>query len=777
LQHRWIAAGIPANYTRHNRFGERRDASEVVNSAGQMPGLFQRQVRFGAFEVDLDRTELRKQGLRVRLQDQPFHVLAALLERPGEVVSREELIRRLWPDGTVVDFDRGLNAAVTRLRQALSDSAEAPRFVETVARHGYRFVAPVETGYLADRKISTPSEAAGAGGTSYKSIARRRGGRIAVGMGGLFVVGTMAWVAAVRSKPEMVLEQITRDRGLATEPALSPDGTLIAYASDRDGDHLKIWVRQLVSGGTAVRLTHDDADTRQPSFSPDGSKVVYRSERGGGGIEVLPVIGGDPVRLAPEGRNPRFSPDGKWIAYWTGTEKGAAPVNDPAGRIFVIPASGGQPKQVGADLPPAGNPIWSPDSQQLLVYANPRVAEGQDWWVVPINGPARKTGAFAILQSLGFTIQYATAYPQAAVWLEDGVVFAGQKGDTRSIWRVPLRATDGRISGSLQRLTQGTTWEAFPSVTPQGLLAFASLEPSSAIWSLSMNPDQQKVTGPLQRITDGDASELCPSISADGLMLAYKSTSPHEQMWLKDLQTGKKQALAPGAPGVSRPVISPDGSLIAYGALTSDSKIGNLYVVPRSGENPRRVSREAQWVFSWRHDRQDLLYMGLTPNRTVMRLNLQTGVTSQFLAKPDESLYQAKDSPDGQWLTFGAGSGPSDSRVFIVKLQNGIVDSGFGWIPVSDEHGWSDKPVWSPDGNTLYFMSNRDGFNCIWAQPLRPATKEPVGEPIAVYHFHRSRFSPGNVGLSHLEMDIARDKLVISLGELNGNIWTLRRGQ
>src|SRR4051812_47425114 len=98
-----------------------------VALSGHSPGL----VRFGAFEVDLVAAELRKQGLRLRLQEQPFQVLAALLENPGQVIPREDLIRRLWPDGTVVDFDRGLNAAVTRLRQVLSDSAETPRYVET----------------------------------------------------------------------------------------------------------------------------------------------------------------------------------------------------------------------------------------------------------------------------------------------------------------------------------------------------------------------------------------------------------------------------------------------------------------------------------------------------------------------------------------------------------------------------------------------------------------------------------------------------------------------
>jgi len=109
-----------------------------------MPGSkVGRIIRFGVFEIDLQSGELRRDGLKVRLQEQPFQILAMLIERPGEMVTREDLCRKLWPADTFVDFDHSLNAAVKRLRDALGESAEMPIFIETLARRGYRFIAPV----------------------------------------------------------------------------------------------------------------------------------------------------------------------------------------------------------------------------------------------------------------------------------------------------------------------------------------------------------------------------------------------------------------------------------------------------------------------------------------------------------------------------------------------------------------------------------------------------------------------------------------------------------
>ena len=109
----------------------------------QPPDQIRGVVHFGPFEVDLEAGVLRKHGTKVRLQTQPFQILAALLETPGRAVTRDELRRRLWPEDTFVDFEHGLNAAVARLRQALGDSAEQPRYIETLAKRGYRFTAKV----------------------------------------------------------------------------------------------------------------------------------------------------------------------------------------------------------------------------------------------------------------------------------------------------------------------------------------------------------------------------------------------------------------------------------------------------------------------------------------------------------------------------------------------------------------------------------------------------------------------------------------------------------
>src|SRR5262249_9796002 len=216
-----------------------------------------RIIRFGMFEIDLHSAELRRNGLKVRLQEQPFQVLAMRLERPGELVTREELRRRLWSADTFVDFDHSLNAAIKRLRDALGESAEAPVFIETLARRGYRFIAPVDGSPAPSTVgIAPASERA-------KSPPRRRVRLWMLATASLVVVAAgllgIVWreaVIAPRAQPRLV--PLTTYTGREYQPALAPDGNRVAFAWSGPGVPIgrtaSIYIKQ-IGEEHALRLT------------------------------------------------------------------------------------------------------------------------------------------------------------------------------------------------------------------------------------------------------------------------------------------------------------------------------------------------------------------------------------------------------------------------------------------------------------------------------------------------------------------------------------------
>ena len=281
-----------------------------------------RVFRFGAFELDAREGELRKHGVRLHLQEQPLKILIALLERPGEIVSREDLVRTVWPDGVFVDFEARLNAAVNRLRQVLGDSAGQPRYIETVARKGYRFV--VEVNVSGASLPNAPRLA-----TEERPRARRIPRWLWVAAPAtltLLAAANAVWLSP-KEKPG-VLTQLTRGPGLSMDPAVSPDGKLLAFVSDGGGEHLHLWVQQLGAIGSIVELTHDDADVREPSFSPDGSTIVFHSAKDGGGIYTIPMIGGETTRIATGGRSPPFRPTGSGLRIGLGSKRRWTMVSD-----------------------------------------------------------------------------------------------------------------------------------------------------------------------------------------------------------------------------------------------------------------------------------------------------------------------------------------------------------------------------------------------------------------------------------------------------------------
>jgi Tol biopolymer transport system component/DNA-binding winged helix-turn-helix (wHTH) protein len=728
-----------------------------------------RLIRFGVFELDLRSGELRKSGVRLNLQQQPLQLLSVLLEQPGEIVTRDTLRTRLWPADTFVDFEHGLNAAIKRLRDTLGDAADLPRFIETIPRRGYRFIAPVAK----PDAIAVVEE-------PVRRRARVRWPWVAATIttaGALALVVSLSWRPPARvaasSDPASPLPiagpliQLTTGSHLTTEPAVSADGEWVAYASDRSGEgHLDIWIQRL-SGGEPVRLTDDRADDREPTFSADGGRIAFRSEREGGGIYVIPAHSGGEARLLVRGsaHGPRFSPDGRWLAYSTGagrfsTDKIAALI----GQTYIVSSTGGESRRLLPEFVSASWPVWSPDSRHLLLTAMRGFTDMPAWWVVSTDGESPTT-------KVSFDTAPGTRFPvRPWRWLDrDRIVYStALGGDSWDLWEVEITRTTWAAAPKPRRLTMGAGLQGHASIAPNNLLVFANLTQVVNVWSIPLDANSGRVAAPMQRVTATTTLQWWPSASNDGRLLVFGGQQAKTSgVWLHDFKTAREALLAPVR--LARPVITGDGARVAY------QTEGAIYAVASSGGPTEKLCGDCNkpWltIEHWSADKTRLLYETGTPS-AISVLDLRSGAKRVVVQHASYSLWQARFSPDERWISFLAADAEGRTRLWIAPFAEGSLAREQEWIAVTDGQHWDDKPRWSPDGKLIYFTSLRDGFHCLWAQRLRPENSQPIRPAFPVQHLHSARLSVNNAGFVMLDMAVTRDKLLINLGELSGNIWT-----
>jgi len=669
------------------------------------------RARFGSFEVDLYTHELWKFGTRLKLVGQPFEILAVLLSKPGELVTREELRTRLWPVDTFVDFNHGLNAAVNKLREALSDSADNPRFVETLPRRGYRFIATIEwlpanpTGIVATVPPVTvspvppvailpqvpPSPPLGSQ-TGMEISPKNKWPRFFMGaavlvtllLAGTLLLKTVSGYGArlvARSSPQ-------RTRALklidASEPALSPDGNSVAFVRRGESPgEAGIFVAP-VGSDQLVQLTSNEGDCC-PVWSPDGRSIAFSNFANNEfTIHVVSADGGSAQKRAAEqsstptsaafvvpaatrehkidtnGVIPQrgeidWSPDGRSLAF--SSTKGLYLLSLQDSSVLCLT----EPPPMAQDWGPA----FSSDGDKILFVRSRQVGLPDEIWLTPVTGG----GATRLLSEPGRIV----SSPQ---WSYDGrsVIYSSNRSGHPSLWRVSLDAPDSIVQ---IKEAGSPAWD--PVVSHRGYrMAYQRLIRNLSIWQLDLSSSRGERPSILLAATSDTDQGPAPQFSPDGKKLAYMSDrSGTMEIWVSNRDGSDAfQLTAVGVAGTPR--WSPDSQSIAFDANASNG--------------PK-----------------------------VLTINLRGGAPQ--LLTPDQFESEVPSwSRDGKWIYF-ASSRSGDLQVWKAPAGGGT--------PVQVTHQGGHAALESPDGKTLYYAKNPMADPEIWQVPVGggPETPLPLVRP------------------------------------------------
>ena len=620
--------------------------------------------------------------------------------------------------------------------------------------------------------LSAVGSSGAARASTSSPLPRASGGsgrRLRVAAAGLALAaaaGGIGWWGAARarsSSPGMPIAndvvRVTSDAGLTTDPAVSPTGALLAYASDRGGANLNIWVQPLPSG-QAVQVTRDDADARSPAFSPDGTRIVFRSERDGGGIYVVPALGGIERLVAPKGLRPRFSPDGKRIAFTTGGRGSRS-------ELWVVDEAGGTSRQLVPGFRWLEGATWSPDGSAIAFAGLSDTSSEEDWHLVDVStGEASPMQAAAVLKAAGLPVS------PPSIFTSGGIVFSAPSGDSESLWSVGVASDGRRVTGPVRRLTAGTGLDGSPAVAPGPggrQLYFASLDRRANLVRVPVGPGGTAPAGDVQLLTDAAARDEWPSVSADGKTLVFLSNRRSSRAaWLKSLETREELPL-PEAAGRSN--VSPDGKSVAYATEVEGRRA--LAIRPVGGGEARSFPLDVRLVWDW--PVPSLLVTGGPggDNGKLHALDLDTGKLRPLLSGATGQYYgHGRLSPDGRWMSAMEWTSAGRSRIIVFPFRETPVPPS-DWVVVSEEDSVAEENAWSPDGRLLYYVSERDGSRCLWVRHFDPRTGRPAGPPSAFLHLHGSRRSIISTASTAARLAFGKGELIFSMELQRGNIWKL----
>ncbi|HUI51709.1 MAG TPA: winged helix-turn-helix domain-containing protein [Terriglobales bacterium] len=686
-----------------------------MSSAPQPPSV----LRFGLFEADLRSGELRKSGIRLKIQDRPFQILSILLAQPGQLVTREHIQKRLWPEDTFVDFEHGLNTAINKLRDVLSDQADNPRFIETLPKRGYRFIAPVSSGDGdAATHSATPSDSASAPAqvpatsTPPKPApqpAKSEGFHLSrvllaiLGLGSLALVVGVTWYLsnrAARSK-DITEIRIAPLNGLPREgdAAFSPDGNQVAFVwSGEKGGYAHIYVSQIGAADSPRRLTNytDPAFEFAPAWSPDGRYIAFfrfDQKEKSLGVYVTAALGGSERRLYSVKSFRKvdaldWSPDGKYLAL------SDSPNPDSASQILLLSLDTLDVHPVTS--PATGilgdsSPAFSPDGKYLAFVRN--TLDVLELFRMPAAGgsPVQLTFDHADIQGIAWT-------PDS-----QNLIFSSTRQGPQSLWRISAQG------GTPERLPlAGAAWALRPAISRKGnRLAFTSVSYTAAILRGKLAADH-KVSGPFEHFITSTGLEEGPQYSPDGKRIAFQSTrTGYHEIWRADADGSNPVQLTHFSKNLTgTPRWSPDSRWIAF-----DSRPGNhpqIFVINAEGGQPRQITQgdSDNAVPSWSMDGKWIYFASNRSGTWQVWKVVPDGGSPAQVTK--NGGFAALPSSDGKFLYYAKGRDlpglwrvPADGGE-EAELLSGMPPGGWGYFAVtSDGIYYPDASI--PDKGGLYY--------------------------------------------------------------------------
>lgn len=787
----------------HEAISQDPTVSADLTSAGKIVGTVSYMSPEQARGLDVDpRTDFWSLGViiyemitnhRPFESDTPSDVMALILHRDPQPLSRfsrdvPESVE--WLVMKALDKDREgryqtakeMLSDLQRLRQRLSETGSSTQS----GNKSVTFAAP----YPVSNVSQTVSERGSSVDSLVSVIVGSKKAAIttlalllmaaAVGLYAIYYV-----VRSLTTKPVAVsrtLSRLTSGPGLQSGPSWSPDGRFISYSSDRNGTFC-IWI-QPVGGGDPVQVTDSSSHDWQPDWSPDGNSIVFRSEREGGGLYVVPAFGGRQRKIASFGYNPRWSPDGSRILCLSpGDDYFEYP------RVFIVNLDGTPP----VELSTAGTGeerwikqqlvAWHPDAKRISFLTN----DGGFWTMsIPDGKPVQAEVSATVAKQLkdaGVTLRHFCWAPSG-----DALYLEGDSKGVLNLWKVGVDPnTLAWISGP-ERLTTGLGPDTEIALSKDGKrLAFVTLTKETRIWSFPFDAIGGRIRGTGQAITAADLDASFPDLSSDGrklLFTARRQGMDRQELWQQSLHDNTASVLVIDEYTRFNPRWSPDGQEIAYSRFEAKGhQAERSYVIAlmrATGGDEQLVTSVGPWrdyLYDWSPDGKWILAstnrrlkdkweIALIPISAVPNAETAMRIVA---TEPSADLWAPRFSPDGRWICYLAQK-PEEGGYSVLNV---VSSSGGPPIRITDELSWADKPRWSPDGKTIYFISNRGSmFLNLWGIRFDPSGGKPVGEPFRITRFD----SPGQMistRISYLEMSLDSTRLCIPISKVSGSIWIL----